>query len=244
MTRAQYIRNIIIAGSIVGIGMIPYNWIGQHTDVTTAARLDIPLDHLIPFLPWTIFVYSWVYSQMFYPLFTIRGEDLFWRTVKAFIFIVCVDLVVYWLYPVTASGFRPEHTDIAGASFVDWGVKLTFFLDPPTNLFPSQHLSSAILACIAAWMAKPAWGKLILPLAILISVSILTMKQHYIADGIGACVLTFVAWWIFLRPYRRESEERPASTWRGPLAYLVFHSGFYLAMYIAYRSGWAPWEGQ
>ena len=243
MTRARYIRNAFIAASIVSIGMIPYKWLGQNTDVMTAARLDIPLDHMIPFLPWTIFVYSWVYTQMFYPLFIIRGEELFWRTVKAFIFIVSVDLTVYWLYPVTASGFRPEVADIVGTGFADWGVKLTFFYDPPTNLFPSQHLSSAILACLVCWMAKPLWGKLILPLAILISLSILTMKQHYIADGLAACVLTFVAWWIFLRPYRRESEERTASTWRGPLAYVIFHGCFYLAMFIAFRSGWAPWEG-
>ena len=242
MTRAQYIRNGIIAGSIVGIGMIPYSWIGHHTDVTTAARLDTPLDHMIPFLPWTIFVYSWVYTQMFYPLFIIRGEDLFWRTVKAFIFIVSVDLVIYWLYPVTAWGFRPEYGDIAVNYFGDWAVKLTLYIDPPTNLFPSQHLSSAILACITAWMARPAWGKAILPLAILISLSILTMKQHYIADGLGAVVLTWAAWWLFLRGYNRADEERPASSWRGPVAYLAFHGSFYLGLYLLYRNGYAPWN--
>ncbi|MFH1530862.1 MAG: phosphatase PAP2 family protein [Pseudomonadota bacterium] len=242
MTRAQYIRNAVIAGSIVGIGFIPYDWLGQHTDVTTAAHLDTPLDRLIPFLPWTVLIYSWVYTQMFYPLFVIRGEDLFWRTVKAFVFIVSADLIVYWIFPVTAWGFRPEHTDIVIHNFTDWGTKLTFYLDPPTNLFPSQHLSTAILVCVVAWAARPAWGKLILPLAILISLSILTMKQHYIADGLAAVVVTFAAWWFFLRTYRRDTEERPASSWRGPVAYLVFHSCFYLAMYAAYRSGYAPWE--
>jgi membrane-associated phospholipid phosphatase len=242
MTRGQYIRNGIIAGSIVGIGFIPYTWLGQNTDVTTAARLDMPLDHMIPFMSWTVLLYSWVYTQMFYPLFVIRGEDLFWRTVKAFVFIVSVDLLTYWIYPVTAAGFRPEYSDIAVNHFGDWGAKLTFYVDPPTNLFPSQHLSTALLACVTAWTAKPAWGKVILPLAVAISLSILTMKQHYIADGLAAAVLTFIAWWIFLRGYNRESEERPASSWRGPVAYFVFHGTFYLAMYLAYRSGWTPWE--
>ncbi len=243
MTNARHMRNILIAATIVGVGMIPYSWLGHNTDVTTAARLDTPLDYMIPFLPWTVFVYSWVYTQMFYPVFIIRGEKLFFRTVAAFIFIVSVDLLTYWIFPVTAQGFRPEYTDIDVNYFGDWGVKMTFFLDPPTNLFPSQHLSSSILACIAAWIARPAWGKLILPLAILISLSILTMKQHYIVDGLAAGVLTFVAWWLFLRTYKREDDERPASGWRGPAVYFVFHGTFYLGMYILYLRGYAPWEG-
>ena len=243
MTLKTYLRNCLTAFAIVSIGMIPYRWLGDNTDVTTAANLSTALDRAIPFLPWTIFVYSWVYSQMFYPIFIIRSEDLFWRTVKAFIFIVSVDLIFYWLFPVTAWGFRPEYSDIEATSFALWGIKLTFFVDPPTNLFPSQHLSSTMLACLAAWKARPAWGKIILPLAILISLSILTTKQHYIADGVAAGVLTYIAWWIFLRSYRRDDDkENPASTWRGPLAYFIFHGCFYLAMYITYLSGYKPWE--
>ncbi len=242
MTRGRYIRNGIIATLIVGIGSIPYIWLGQNTDMATAARLDMPLDHMIPFLPWTVLIYSWVYTQMFYPLFILRGEDLFWRTVKAFVFIVAFDLLIYWIYPVTAHGFRPEHTDVPVTWFADWGAKLTFYLDPPTNLFPSQHMSTALLVCIVAWLARPAWGKLILPLTILICLSILTMKQHYIADGLAAIAVTFIAWWLFLRTYRRENDELPASTWRGPLTYFVYHGAFYLTMYVAYLNGYAPWD--
>ncbi|MBM4370777.1 MAG: phosphatase PAP2 family protein [Deltaproteobacteria bacterium] len=243
MSRARFIRNSVIAFSILGIGMIPYTWIGHHTDVHTATTLRTRWDDLIPFLPWTIYLYSWVYTQMFYPLFVVRGEKLFWRTVWAFVFVVSVDLVTYAVFPVTAWGFRPDHTAIDPSSFTGWGVKLTLFLDPPTNLFPSQHLSTAILACLAAWKARPAWGLLILPLALAIAFSILTMKQHYIADGVAAGVLTFAAWWLFLRTYRREDEEHPASTWRGPMAYFAFHGLFYLSMYLAYLGGWTPWAG-
>lgn len=242
MTRATYIRNCLMAFAIVSIGMIPYRWIGHNTDVTTAANLSIALDHAIPFLPWTIFIYSWVYTQMFYPVFILRSEDLFWRTVKAFVFIIVVDLLFFWLFPVTAYGFRPEYVDIDATSFALWGIKLTLFVDPPTNLFPSQHISSTLLACIAAWKARPAWGKLVLPLSIAISISILTTKQHFIADGVGAGLLTYLAWWLFLRTYRREDDERPASTWKGPAAYFLFHGCFYLAMYFIYLSGFAPWD--
>jgi len=243
MTRDRYFRNFLVAIAVIVIDMVPYLWLGQHTDAAASVRLDTPLDRMIPFMPWTIIIYSWVYTQAFYPAFIIRSDDLFRRTVKAFVFIAVVDLVIYRLFPVTALGFRPEYTEIMPDSFLTWGTKLTLYMDPPYNLFPSQHLSTAILICIVAWAARPAWGKLVLPLTVAIGISVLTTKQHYIADIVGAFAVTYAAWWIFLRTYRREDEDRPASGWKGPAAYFVFHGCIYLAMWVLYLSGYAPWEG-
>jgi hypothetical protein len=234
--------NWALALGLTAATMTLFWWIGYTADPARAASLRTSLDDAIPFVPWTVYLYSWVYTSMLYPLFVVRSPDLFRRVVAAYAVVIVFSLATFALFPVTAVGFRPDPSTLAEASFADWGLRLTYFVDPPMNLFPSQHLSIATISMLSAWTARRAFGLAILPIVAGIAVSICTVKQHFIADGVAGLALAFGVYRIMLARWdpgaRREADV--ASTWRGPAAYLAFHAAFYLALFVAYRAGYRP----
>ena len=203
------------------------------------------LDDHIPFLPWTIFLYSSVYTAAAYPLFAVRCPRLFRRTVTAYILILVIHLVFFVAYPVAGWDFRPDVTGMTVDSFAAWGVRLTFFVDPPTNLFPSQHVSMAVIAMPVAWRARAAARLALLPIVIGICVSIATVKQHYVIDGVAGIALAVLIYWVIVRPYDDQGQTplEIGFSWRGPAGYFLLHLGFYSIFYLAYVSGFLPWEG-
>lgn len=240
LLRTAAARTVVALAILVGL-LTAYNLIGRVLAPERAQSIATPLDDAIPFLPWTVLVYSWVYTSMLLPLFAIRCPRLFRRTVFAYIMVMGTSLLCFALWPVTAVGLRPDVATLDTATFVGWGVRLTYTVDPPYNLLPSLHLSVALTSALAVWRARPAYGVLAGVIAAGIAVSILTMKQHFVADGVGALVLAGAAWWLVLRPYVADPDERVSYTWRGPLAYLAFHGSVYGALYVAFRAGVTAW---
>jgi len=57
-----------------------YYAIALTIDPRAARSLGTALDAAIPFIPATVYLYSWVYTAMLYPLFTVRCIRLFRRS--------------------------------------------------------------------------------------------------------------------------------------------------------------------
>lgn len=207
--------------------------------------LRTAIDDHIPFLAWTIFLYSSVYTASAYPLFSVRCPRLFRRTVAAYVTILIIHLFSFAVFPVAGWDFRPDVTGLAADTFYNWGVRLTFFVDPPTNLFPSQHVSIAVIAMLAAWRARAAAGLALLPVVIGICISISTVKQHYFVDGLAGIALAVLVYWFVIRPYddQGQAPDETSFTWRGPAGYYLLHMTFYAIFYVLYLSGFRPWEG-
>jgi len=241
--RRDTLRNLALTVALTAVSLTLFWLIGHHVDPHSAAVLRTPLDDAIPFWPWSVYLYSWVYTSMLYPLFIIRCPALFLRTALAYALVLAVCLAAFALFPVTSLALRPDPATLDVTTFHGWGTRLTYFVDPPTNLFPSQHLAIAVIATLAAWKTRPLWGALALPIAVGVGVSICTMKQHYVVDGVAAVALAVAVWAAVLRPFRPPATTgRVASSWRGPAAYFAFHGLVYLALYVTYRAGWRPWE--
>ncbi|MBK7973986.1 MAG: phosphatase PAP2 family protein [Deltaproteobacteria bacterium] len=236
---------LVAAGLVLLMDAVGYHLVGLATDTAQAHSLRLSIDDRIPFLPWSVYLYSWVYTAMLYPLFVVRCSGLFRRTVEAYAITIAVSLVVFAMFPVTSVGFRPDPATLDQSVFHNWGVALTFFVDPPTNLFPSLHLSIATLAALIAGRARPLFGWCAAPMVLAVAVSITTMKQHFVLDGVGALA---VATFAFRSRFASFHEERDATgplaySWRGPVGYLFFHGVVYLALYVAFRCGFRPWDG-
>jgi hypothetical protein len=219
-------------------------FVGNRARTLSGHSLRTPLDDAIPFVPWTVYLYSWVYTSMFFPVFVLRDRRLFVRTFVGYMFVLGVSLVIYVAYPVSAVGLRPPNRGLDPTVFHEWGVRLTYFLDAPTNLFPSLHLSVALVATMAVFIGRPAYGWIALPIPCFVAVTILTMKQHYVADGVAALVVSAAAWYIAFRPYLRHPPPRAgrAFGWWSVAAYLAFHGVVYGAAFVAWRAGFLPWE--
>ncbi len=240
-------RNIIKhtaqALGLAFVSMSLFKVIQYNVDLDTAASLRTPLDDAIPFVPSTVYLYSWIYTAMLYPLFVVKCPKLFRQVLIASAWVLGLQLLFFALYPVSAVGFRPDASELDMGVFHNWAVRLTFHLDPPTNLFPSQHMSASVMSMLLAWKARRSYGVLALPVVIGVGISICTMKQHYIADGVSAIVLAGLVYWFTIRRYdtSTQPQEELTYTWRGPVAYVAFHSVFYAAFIAAWALGWELW---
>jgi hypothetical protein len=238
--RASLVVLVLIATMLCG-----YHFVASVIDPSRAHGLLTRFDRAIPFVPNSIFVYSMVYSATTYPLFTVRSERLFLRIARAYMWLMAISFAIYLALPVTSVGLRPDLSSLDPQRFAHWGVRLTYFVDPPTNCFPSLHLSFAVLAMLSAYTARPLWGWVAAPLVLGVAVSILTMKQHYLADAIAATLLAIAIWHYLVRPdlAERPSSERTARTWRGPVLYAALAVSVYGVFFVAFLLGWQPWQG-
>lgn len=229
---------VLVIGYFIG-GFHLVAALARHQQVHT---LRTSLDDAIPLVPWTVYLYSWVYTSALYPLFVVRGPRLFRRTVVAYLVVLTASFACFALFPVTSIGLRPDPRVLDDRVFHGWGLRLTYVADPPYNLFPSLHLSIACIALLSAARASVRLAALALPIVVAIAITICTTKQHFVADGLGALVLSAVVYRAVLAPYRREDDPSPRTFGaRGPLLYLLFHASVYAALYALFRSGFRAW---
>lgn len=245
VTWRTHLNRSLLVVAIIVIDMGLFWLISYNIQPGQGLSLRIPLDDWIPFLPATVILYSAVYSASAYALFSVRSPALFRRVVVAYVSILVIHLLFFAAMPVAAWDFRPDVTGWDADTFITWGVRLTFFVDPPTNLFPSQHVSMAVIAMLVAWKARPSLGLAIAPLVLGICVSIATMKQHYVVDGIAGALLAWLVYRIVFRTALPADGPEPAGfSWRGPAAYYLFLLSIYGLFFLLYASGFRPWENQ
>jgi len=240
----EHREKLALVGFLLTVWACGYYAIALSTDPQAARSLATAFDAAIPFVPATIYLYSWVYTAMLYPLFTVRCLQLFRRVALAYSLVIAISFVVFRLFPVTSLGFRPDPRLLQDHSFCEWGVRLNFLLDPPFNLFPSLHLSIATLVALTAWKVRPAYGAMAIFMVSGIAVAVLTLKQHFLADGIAGIALGAASYGVLVHPYRLGNlrTREVAYGWSGPAGYLVLHIIVLVGLYFLYRVGLRPWE--
>jgi len=221
-----------------------YYAIGLHQDPSHAHRLASRIDHAIPFNPLWMWAYAGVYTALLLPLFVVRCNRLFRRVALAYLGALLVSYVCYLVYPVTTEGFRPAVETIDTREFWCWGAALNFTLDPPMNCFPSLHVATITLATLAALRADRVIGVVALVIAILITVSTLFVKQHYLADVVAGAALAFASYAIFIRGYDPMG-QKPEEIRRPRWAFLLY-LGLYLfalfgILWPLYMKDVKPW---
>ncbi len=239
VTKPSMPTRIGIAAGVAVVGMGMYLLIGISADPAQATSLATPLDDAIPFWPASVYLYTWIYTVMFYPLFVVRSGALWRQVVRAYIIVLSVCLLCHYLCQVTSINLRPDVADLDPAKLTDWGVLLTFKYDPPYNLFPSLHMAVAVVATMAAWKARPLFGGLACLITFGVAVSIVTLKQHFVVDGLAGLALAGVVYVFTLRHFHAKTvplAER-AFSWRGAATYLVFHGCVYGALIVGWLLG-------
>ena len=68
--------------------------------------------------------------------------------------------------------------------------------------------------------------------------SICTVKQHFVLDGLGGLALAVVVYAFVLRKYAPPPGTDPAYGWRGPAAYAALLAVVYAGFYAAFRAAW------
>ncbi|MFQ5659366.1 MAG: phosphatase PAP2 family protein [Gammaproteobacteria bacterium] len=219
---------------LAALFLVGYFGVGLNTDPARALDLSSSLDERIPFVAETVWVYIWIFPAALIPLFTVRSRQLFRRLSFAYASVIILSLICFMLWPVTSNGLRVDVAALDPGRFSDWGVKLLYSIDPPYNLFPSLHLSIATLAACSAGKARRFYGVITFVGVGMVLVSISTVKQHFVLDGLAGLVLALIIYMIILRPYRRPADGSAAYSWRGPAAFLVLQVLVYVGLFIVF----------
>jgi len=214
-----------------------YFGLGWRIDPRRAHALGFPLDARIPFVAGSIWVYLSLFPLAFLPLFVVRCPRLFRRTIAAYVTAILLAAAVFLAYPVTSTGLRVDAAGLDTMRFAPWTVALLYRLDPPVNLFPSLHLAVALLSALVAWKARASYGALALAALIPIAISITTVKQHFVVDGIAGAALASIVYGWMVHGYEPRAGQEPAYGWRGPASFCAIVIGAYAGLYLVYASG-------
>lgn len=161
--------------------LIPYG-IVNHLPLQ---RTTIPLmfgESLIPFLPWTFIIYISIFAQA---IIAIHG--LPYKTLRAMIpamsGMVIFALALFIIFPIEYPRFLYETNSQL--------ISLFHMTDGPGNCFPSLHVVvTVILGYVYRFKEKNSTKRTLMWLwSVLICISVLTTKQHYVIDIIGGVLL-------------------------------------------------------
>ena len=232
LTPAKERALLVLVVLVASLGYAP---MGALSVDRAAWRPGTSIDVGTPFLAEGIFIYVWLYPMAVLPLVAIRDRRLLRRVVLAYLLVDVISYATFLLVPVRFDA-RPV---IEGTgSLATWGMTLMHWADPPSNCFPSLHVSISYLAAFAVGEEDRRLGRRALVIATVISFSTVIVKQHWLADVVAGAALGALAWWLLVRG-RGTVSDAPH---RGVRLLVLAQLGVYLAAWTAYRAGWAPWE--
>lgn len=149
--------------------------------------LSLFLDKQIPFVSMFIFPYIYWYVYIFIGLIFILLKDRrrYIRALLAVYIGMFVCYFIYYLFPVEI--VRPT---VVNNSLSNRLVNIIYQNDRPFNCFPSLHvLNTYIIMRYTSRKENKLWFYYTQIVGILIILSTLFIKQHFILDGIAAIIL-------------------------------------------------------
>lgn len=166
----------------------------KHYDLTTE------FDRATPFITWFSIIYlgCYIFWAINYMLAGKVDKQYFYRFITNILtgYIICATIFI--ILPTTIT--RPSLDSIHG--FGKIFVEYVYNTDTPVNLFPSMH-------CLISWYcylgikgqaALPKWYRIFsFIFAVMVCISTLVIKQHYIADVISGVLIAEFTYRIVMR---------------------------------------------
>ncbi len=139
----------------------------------------------IPLIPWTVLLYTSDYFLVGSVVFHVKEPRAFRRFARRATLVLFTSGVCFWLLPTQY--LRPALSQPVG--FSEHLLSWVWFIDAPTNCFPSLHVGFTTLAVLSV---GPKYRLFYGVWALTVFVSVITTKQHYlwdIAGGVGFALL-------------------------------------------------------
>jgi membrane-associated phospholipid phosphatase len=177
------------------IGGYQFYFFAQRQRWYPARRLETRFDAMISYDPRWV----WVYSGLYYPMILLAGgvqttwHDYAW-TVGCFLTLLAVQVPIFLFFPIEIPASwreQPAWVGTRSQQFMD----VVWSLDKLRNSMPSMHVSMATVVDLTIGRASPILGYICVIFPVLIAVSALKTKQHYVVDVVpGAVIGAFVFW--------------------------------------------------
>ena len=190
-----------------------------------------PIGQAIPFLPWTVFVYLTHMPMYLSPYFSEREA----KNLNPYLYALIADIVIscsiFFIFPTQFprdAGTFSQLSGLTGLAF-----ELIYAFDQPNNCFPSFHVSLVFLASFY-WIGKSQLKfALYFFWAVLVAISTLTTRQHFLIDVCGGYAMAWLLYRFFFHRRVQYDHRRYERECRHTLRHDEHRSARYL-----YRRKW------
>ncbi len=155
------------------------------------------IDRSIPFTPWFIWLYLLYYPFCFTPLFLLRSIDTFRRVAAAYLMEFVIAFIAFLTFPV-----RMIRPDVIPDTISTKLVSFLYRFDPGFNVFPSLHVANSLLVALIFYRYNKTLGVCFILIAVLISLSTLYVKQHYLVDIVTGVLDTAIVYPIVFKGHK------------------------------------------
>jgi membrane-associated phospholipid phosphatase len=192
MILSSFIVNLTLSGVLIVGGYQFYFWCQRHP-LFEPREFHSPLDARIPYVP----AWVWVYSFLYYPAIlcvnvVLKSAEQFTRVAFSYFVLLALQAVFFVALPVRTPPHWRASTGRGGHS--ERFLALVQRYDAPSNSFPSMHTSVAMLTALHLYGHI---GPLAFAFPVLIGLSCVFTKQHYLVDVPAGAALAWVAYRVF-----------------------------------------------
>lgn len=157
-------------------------------------------DRSVPLIPWMIFIYCSEYVLFISAYFMFKEDLTRNKYIWGYLGVLLTGALFFTFFPTTYP--RNEYPIPLNAHPLIYRLFAAIrAADDPSNCFPSMHVTCCFLTAYAFLdRSEPRlryWFYFIW--SILIAVSTLPTKQHYLADVIGGLILSSAGYWVFFK---------------------------------------------
>jgi hypothetical protein len=177
MTAIDYGINLLLSVILI-VGVYQFYFWCQRNHLAPPRELKLRIDDWIPYRPGWV----WIYSCIYYPIilylnFVIDSPRQFTYVATSYLLLLGLQMTFFLLFPVTTPARWREYN--RRRSLSERFLALVQRFDARSNSFPSMHVSVAVLTALHL---APHLGYASFTFPVLIALSCLFTKQHYVID--------------------------------------------------------------
>jgi membrane-associated phospholipid phosphatase len=192
MTTADYVIDLTLSVFLI-IGVYQFYFWCQRNYQTQPRELRLPVDDRIPYWP----AWVWVYSFLYYPVILyinliVESPAEFTHLAISYLLLLGFQMAFFLAFPVVTPESWRAHNERHTLS--ERFLAFVQSLDARSNSFPSMHTSVAMLTALHLYPRLGAWG---LAFPLLIGLSCLFTKQHYLIDVPAGAALGWATFQLF-----------------------------------------------
>ena len=190
----------LVSAAVMIIGGYQFYFFVQRRHLGEARLLPTAIDDYIPFWP----SWVWIYSGLYYPIivalvFLQPDFRAYNYTAFSFLILLAMQFLVFLLLPTRVPDHWREFDPKQSMAHRFLGFVQSY--DQLSNSLPSMHVSVATLTAIHLYLGVeplvgPSWASLSYAFPLLISLSAVFTKQHYVIDLPPGVAFGWLAWRI------------------------------------------------
>jgi len=197
------------------------------------------IDRVTPLVAEGIHLYVLVFFIGGLATVTIMDLGMVKRVVMACALMQLFAFACFLIFPVHMVS-RPQSVTISSLS--TWGLGLCYWIDAPSNCFPSLHVALPTLATLSIGRISRTRGTVSGLLTLGVAVSTMLIKQHFFVDVVAGAFLGIVTYLLFVARYPMKKAVFQHTVPRNyPGMLIAVYGVAYFVLITAYQLGWAPW---